>query len=133
MAFEYAAKFIYGKSAGDVAAFGFYYTTINVHNPAKTAIGFKKKVAVALPAEKPGPVSKFVDWKLGADQALEIDGPDIGTILKKSDIALTSFATGFVVIQCESELDVVAVYTVADTKEGPARAMHMERGPARRF
>jgi hypothetical protein len=75
--FQYAVKFICGKSEGDVAAPGIYFTAINVHNPTDDAVGFRKKVAVAFPWERPGPVSRFFDAKLGPDQALEIDCPDI--------------------------------------------------------
>jgi hypothetical protein len=57
--FQYAVKVVCGKSDGKVVIPGKYLTAINVHNPTETAIGFRKKFAVALPSEKPGPVSEF--------------------------------------------------------------------------
>ncbi len=126
--FEYAAKFICGKSPGKIAAPGTYFTTINVHNPAYFGVVFKKKFAVALPEEHAGPVSRFFEAKLGPDQALEIDCPDIVAHSgSKADLI-----TGFVVIQSETELDVVAVYTAAGS-DGQVETMDIERVPARRI
>jgi hypothetical protein len=69
-------------------------------------VAFRKKIAVALPGEKPGPISPFFEARLNPDQALEIDCPDI---LRHAE--QQGFLKGFVVIQTPSELDVVAVYT----------------------
>lgn len=127
-AFQYAAKFVCGKSAGEVVARGVYFTAVNVHNPTYEVIRFRKKIAVALPGEKPGPVSKFFDAKLGPDQALEIDCRDIFEHAEtKAD-----FLKGFVVIESDVELDVVTVYT-ASGKDGQVETLHTERVPPRRF
>src|SRR5205809_379553 len=76
--FMYPVKFICGKASDErVVAPGEYFTAINVHNPNDNAAGFRKKVAVALPGEKAGRVSKFFDARLGPDEAFEIDCPDI--------------------------------------------------------
>jgi Concanavalin A-like lectin/glucanases superfamily len=109
LGFQYAVKFVCGTSKGQVVAPGQYFTAINVHNPNEKGVAFRKKFAVALPGERPGPVSKFSDVKLGPDQALEIDCPDI---LSKTDTK-EGFLKGFVVIESALELDVVAVYTAA--------------------
>lgn len=107
--YQYAVKFVCGKSRGDILAPGEYWTAINVHNPTAKAIRFRKKIAIALPGERPGPVTKFFDAGLGPDQALEIDRKDIfGHTEQKVD-----FLKGFVIIESERELDVVAVYTAA--------------------
>lgn len=106
---QYAVKFICGKSDGKVLAPGHYLTAINVHNPTENTVSFRKKFVVALPAEKPGPVSKFFDGKLGPDQALEIDCPDISKRIESR----ADFLKGFVIIESKVELDVVAVYTAA--------------------
>jgi hypothetical protein len=127
-AFQYAAKFVCGKSAGEVVAPGVYFTAVNVHNPTYTAIRFRIKIAVALPGVKPGPVSKFFDAKLGPDQALEIDCRDIFEHAEtKAD-----FLKGFVVIESDVELDVVAVYTAAG-RDGQVETLHTERVPPRRL
>lgn len=127
-AFQYAAKFVCGKSAGEVVAPGVYFTAVNVHNPTYETIRFRKKIAVALPGEKPGPVSKFFDAKLGPDQALEIDCRDI---FEHADTK-ADFLKGFVLIESDIELDVVTVYT-AGGREGQVETLHTERVPPRRF
>ena len=62
---------------------------------------------------KPGPVSKFHDAELGPDEALEIDCQDIFKLARTD----SGFLKGFVVIESEVELDVVAVYTAAGGDE----------------
>lgn len=118
--FEYAVKFICGKPDFPVVAPGQYFTAINVHNPIDETVSFRKKIAVALPGEKAGPISKFFEARLKHDQALEIDCPDI---MKHAE-ARTEFLKGFVVIQSKFELDVVAVYTTA---EWHVESIHTER------
>ena len=56
----YAAKFVCGKSDEKIASPGQYFTMINVHNasPSKQNV-YAKRFAIALPDEKPGPISKF--------------------------------------------------------------------------
>src|SRR5438128_8287280 len=125
--FEYAVKFVCGKSDERVVAPGQYFTAINVHNPNARGVGFKKKFAVALPGERPGKVSRFFDAKLGPDEAFEIDCPDI---LRRAE-ANVSFLKGFAVIESPLELDVVAVYTAAGST-GRVETMEIERVPRRR-
>jgi hypothetical protein len=62
---QYAVKLICGKSDGKILAPGVYFTAVNVHNPTYTAVGFRVKVAAALPGLQPGPISEFRDAKLG--------------------------------------------------------------------
>ena len=126
--FQYAVKFVCGKSDGEVVAPGNYFTAINVHNPTYDGIRFRKKVAVALPGEQPGPVSNFFDAKLGPDEALEIDCQDIF----KHASSDAPFLKGFVVIESDVELDVVAVYTAAGATEY-IETFHTERVWPRRL
>jgi hypothetical protein len=95
---------------------------INVHNPTDKPIGVRKKVAIALPEEQAGPVSPFFEAKLGPDQAMEIDCPDI---IERTHTA-TDFLKGFVVIESPVELDVVTVYTAAGST-GQIETFHTER------
>jgi len=125
--FQYAAKFVCGKPDGGELAPGVYYTAINVHNPTGHAVRFRKKVAIAERGERPGPVSKFFDAKLGPDEALEIDCPDI----RRHAQVHEEFLKGFVVLESEVELDVVGVYTAAG-KDGAVETIEIERVPARR-
>ena len=120
--FQYAAKFVCGRTDGPVVAPGEYFTAINVHNPTRRRVDFRMKVAVALPGLQPGPVSGFYDCHLGADEAFEVDCPDIHK-LAHSD---APFLKGFVVIESDVELDVVAVYTAAGA-DGLVETIHTER------
>ena len=125
--FQYAAKFVCGKPEAGELAPGAYFTAINVHNPSEHGVRFRKKIAIAGHREKPGPVSRFFDAKLGPDQALEIDCPDI----RKHAEVREKFLKGFVVLESEAELDVVAVYTAAGD-DGQVETIDVERVPARR-
>ncbi len=124
--YQYAVKCICGRPASRVVAPGVYFTAINVHNPGREGVHFRKKIAVALPSEKAGPVSRFFEARLGPDEALEIDCPDI---LKHAETE--RFLKGFVVIESQSELDVVAVYTAAGST-GQIQTMALERVPPRK-
>jgi hypothetical protein len=126
-AFQYAAKFVCGRSEGEAVARGAYFTAVNVHNPTNQEVSFRKKVAVGLPQQQPGPVSKFHDGRLGPDQALEIDCRDIFQLAE----APAEFLKGFVVIESDVELDVVVVYTAAGAQE-QVETLHLERVPPRR-
>ncbi len=123
--YQYAAKVVCGDAEprGPVAP-GHYYTAINVHNPENCrTISFKWKVTVALPG-KPGPVSRFVDAKLGPDESLEIDCPEIRKLAQFDG----RFLKGFVVLQSPEKLDVVAVYTAARRHgDEPIQTMDVER------
>jgi hypothetical protein len=125
--FQYAVKVVLGKSEGEVVAPGDYWTAINVHNPTYTTVKFRKKVAIGLPKEQPGPVSRFFEAKLGPDEALEIDRRDIF-----HHVDADRFLKGFVVIESPVELDVVAVYTAAG-REGFVETLHLERVAPRRL
>jgi hypothetical protein len=126
-AFQYAAKFVCGKPGGEELARGIYFTAINVHNPTEKDVRFRKKVAIAGRREQGGPVSGFVDAKLGPDEAFEIDCPDIRQHAPSND----DFLKGFVVIESEVELDVVGVYTAAG-EDGQVRTLDLEPVTPRR-
>ena len=126
--FQYAVKFVCGKSDGKVVAPGTYLTAVNVHNPSEKTVGFRKKVAIALPGQKAGQVSKFFDSKIGPDEALEIDCVDIFKLTQSN----LNFLKGFVVIESEVELDVVAVYTAAGAA-GQVETLQVERVSPRRL
>jgi hypothetical protein len=126
--FQYAVKFICGKSDGEILAPGVYFTAINVHNPHYAPVTFRKKVAIALPGEKPGKVSGFFRARLGPDEAFEIDCADI----RKHAESDERFIKGFVVIESPVELDVVAVYT-ASGATGQIETLDIERVSPRRL
>jgi hypothetical protein len=129
---QYSAKFICGKATpveinAFLAAPGTYYTAINVHNPRlQNFITFRKKFAIGLPNQKVGPISPWFTTTLKADEVLQVD---CGDIYLKFGIAAGTFIEGFAVIQPDSDLDVVAVYT-ADGGAGVS-TLHTERVPLR--
>jgi len=111
--FEYAVKVIAGRSNGEVAAPGEYWTAVNVHNPGPRTVEFGQKLAVALPHRRPGPIRPFIPCVLRPDEALEIDRQDI---LEQAEMG--DFVKGFAVIIANAQLDVVAVYTAAPDERG---------------
>lgn len=127
-AFQYTVKFVCGESEGDVVAPGRYFTAINVHNPTEKPINFRKRFAIALPGERPGPVSEFFDARLSPNQALEIDCEDIF----KHTQSTARFLKGFAVVESDVELDVVAVYTAAGATK-LVETLQIERVPPRRL
>jgi CARDB len=124
---QYAAKFVCGKSDGTVVAPGIYFTAINVHSPSSRPVFLRKKVAIALPGEHPGPTTQFVQARLRPDEAFEIDCPDIMRFARAQ-----GFIKGFVVIETDVELDVVAVYSAAGATR-QVETMELERVPPRRL
>ena len=84
------------------------------------------KFASALENGKPGPISRFFEIRLGADQVISIDCAQIHKLLGVKE----PFIDGFAVIESDVELDVVAVYTAAG-EHGDVQTLHTERVPAR--
>jgi hypothetical protein len=127
---QYAAKFVCGKSSDQFnVAPGTYFTTINVHNPARTsAAEFRKKFALAEMGEKAGRISEWFGGGLKPDEAMQIDCRNIYAHL---GIPVGTLIDGFAVIELspKQELDVVGVYTAAGN--AGVSTMHMERVPGR--
>lgn len=134
--FQYAVKVVCAGPTGvseklGILVPGQYLTAINVHNPSNSStVSFRKKVAIALPGEQAGPVSRFFDAQLKPDEALEIDCADIYSHASFSpkQILKRALLKGFVVIESPLELDVVAVYTAGGAQ---VETLHTERVPAR--
>lgn len=127
--YQYAVKVVCGKQKKDkgIVAPGRYFTAINIHNPTQNRVQFKRKLAIAYPGAKPGPVSDWEIAEIGPGQAVEIDCPDIFELAGKDK----KFIKGFLTIACLSELDVVAVYTTSEISCRQVNAFHTERVPAR--
>jgi hypothetical protein len=140
---RYAVKFVCGdpgaQGVPDVGlplTRGRYHTAINVHNPSlDSVVGFAKKVAVASAspyegAQRPGQVTPFFRAELQANQAFEIDCPEIAQVTGLP-ISGGNYITGFVVIMSPRELDVVAVYTARATGDNDISTMHVLPVPGR--
>lgn len=119
--YKYAVKFICGKSDGEVLPRGMYMTAINVYNPSDSTVVFTKRFAIALPGEKAGPVSGFFRGHLNHSEAMEIDCADIFEHTKSK----ADFLKGFVAINSEERLKIVAVYSVANAN-GEVQSLDVE-------
>jgi hypothetical protein len=86
-----------------------YRTAVNIHNPQRDDVGFRKKAVVALSqaSEERGIISDWRDERLKSDEALDVDCLDIQKLLQGGQ----PVGDGFVVIESRVPLDVVAVYT----------------------
>jgi hypothetical protein len=86
-----------------------YRTAVNIHNPQRSGVDFRKKAVVALSqeSERRGLISDWRDEHLDSDAALDVDCLDIQKLLQGGQ----PVGDGFVVIESRVPLDVVAVYT----------------------
>jgi hypothetical protein len=136
---SYSAKFACGDFAkmvpasaantveGPVAP-GFYQTSINVHNPNESTVGFQKKALLLYSGTKPVPETSFEQPKppgqlipvsLPGDFGMVIDCQDIRKVLLPGIPAAPAFIEGYVVIQVPTStagnvappLDVTGLYT----------------------
>jgi hypothetical protein len=124
---QYAAKFVCGKTDGDLAAPGQYFTIINVHNPAPNAnVSLRKKFALGERDEKVGMKTRFWPASLHGDEVMGIDCPNI---YKHTGIPEGTFIEGYTVIESRAELDVVSVYTAG---RDHVEAFYTERVPLRK-
>jgi len=110
---------------------GLYATAINVHNPTLPkgtndgTVVFAKRIAIALPWQKSGPVSPFERAILKSNHAFEIDCEEIVAMFLSSVPGGTStpppfpvFLKGFLVMMSPVELDVTAVYSSRPLSSG---------------
>lgn len=122
---QYAAKLLCGRSNRPLGvAPGVYYTAVNVHNPAHDSALFRYKVALTLPNTQPGPITPWTPARLASDQALEIQCT--ANLIKLGG----GFAKGFLVVETQKELDVVAVYTAVGPT-GVVQTLAIDRVPPR--
>ena len=127
--FEYAVKFICGRTDGEILAPGVYYTAINVHNPTNTAVGLSKKVRgrPSLRAFRPTDAVLRCQARPRRSPGDRLPGhrpPPAGGRHGRPVLQ------GLAKIQSKVELDVVAVYTAAGADRG-VETLHTERVPAR--
>jgi hypothetical protein len=136
--FQYAVKIVCGlikisDQPPNPLPPGRYSTATNVHNPSRCdTVVLRWKVAIGLPGLKVGPISSFAEASLGPDEALEIDCSDVMARLKRDGVPLPAYVKGWVIIECPSELDVVAVYGTSTASgdapvSAPVNAFHTER------
>jgi hypothetical protein len=127
-ALQYSAKFLCGQTDEEeaehgkgMAAYGMYFTVVNLHNPSEKEIVAKMKVATTKADGQSGEVSPFHPIQLDGDQALAVDCSEIRALAK----APPGFLDGFLVIESDFSLDVVAVYT--GSRKGLLETFGIER------
>lgn len=110
---------------------GRYWTAINIHNPEKCRDArFRWKLAIAEPvdSERSGLITPFRPQLLGPDAALEID---CDHIVRTLPVGMGGFVKGYVVIESDVQLDVVAVYSGTTGSNSGVSSFHTERVPPR--
>jgi hypothetical protein len=115
--FMYTVKFAcveeVGPAEADFGGIPFlparYRTAVNIHNPQRDDVSFQKKAVVALSqgSGEHGFISEWQEERLRSDDALDVDCRDIQKLLGGTQ----PVGDGFVVIESQLPLDVVAVYT----------------------
>jgi hypothetical protein len=101
---------------------GNYLTAINVHNPNRTSIFYRKKAVLLYRADKPPapeepqPPGDLYPVDLGPDWGVEVDCNEIRNKLLKGAVPSPIFIKGWVVFEVPGNpdplpLDVTAVYT----------------------
>ena len=137
--YQYAVKVVQGKTEGlfvppnDPLGAGLYRTSVNVHNPSANLVDYRIKLAVAGHNGLPGPITvPFVVHQLASDEVTQYDGVDFDSMLLTIP-AWYDFFEGYFVIECEAELDVVAVYTGSVLGNAALATMETERVPARQI
>ena len=107
---------------------GFYQTSINIHNPNNSSVGFQKKAVLLYSGTKPAPEKTFerpmppgqlIAVGLPPDFGMLIDCQDIRKVLLPGSPAAPTFVEGYVVIQVPTSpagnvappLDVTGLYT----------------------
>lgn len=119
--FQYAAKFlctanIPGTSQTTTSLLpGSYQTVVNVHNPNRETASLRMKIAVA-----GGPISKWKRNKLSPDEAAKVDCSSI----RDFGINAIHGVEGFLVIESDLSLDVIAVYTAG---KGEVQSIDVEQ------
>lgn len=135
--FQYAVKIVCGTmTLGQPpvvtpVAPGRYWTAINIHNPTKCEEAhFRWKVVVNKPiGGDPGVISEYQRTQtLGPDSGIEIDSSNIMQALSPS---APTFVKGYVVVESDIELDVVAVYSGTQGANAPLNSFHTERVSSR--
>ncbi len=120
--YQYAVKFICtadipGTSQTSAGLLpGVYETSVNIHNPNSRLAKVRKKIA------HPGEISKFIPSEIKPDGVERV----VCKNLQEFEIRFIHGFEGFLVIESNVSLDVVAVYT-AGGKDGFVSGIDIEQ------
>jgi hypothetical protein len=131
--FQYAVKIVCGEvkpAENNPVAPGQYWTAVNFHNPAKCEDAHVRlKVGIAQ-FNLQSPVSQyFGPFTLPPDGMFELDCPIIKWIAGLLVSPAPSFVKGYMVIESDIKLDIVAVYS-GSAGSSAGNFFHTERVPA---
>jgi hypothetical protein len=108
--YQYAVKFICtshipgtSQTSGAVLP-GHYQTAVNVHNPNRRAVAWRRKLALG-----PDLIRPFINNRLRPDGLFRVDCDDV----TRDFGPFIHGVEGFLVIESTASLDVTAVYTAA--------------------
>ncbi len=107
---QYPAKLVCGVSdqgSPTLVERGQYKTTVNIHNPHDTPVFFRRKVALAGPAQD-GVVSAFEYGTIGPDGSQYFH---CGYMRQITNVGASILLDGFFVIEADDPLDVTAYYS----------------------
>jgi hypothetical protein len=132
--FQYAVKIVCGevKAADNTpVAPGRYWTAVNFHNPDKCKDAhFRLKLGIAK-LDLLSPVTQYLGpFHLRPDGMFELDCPVIKWLAGLLVSPAPAFVKGYMVIESDSALDVVAVYS-GSAGNTAGNSFHTERVPAR--
>ncbi len=123
---------------GEALAPGRYRTVINIHNPTEKTFPVARKFAIA--GQPGGPLGQFSvtpykSFTIGPDQAVAYNCFDIASFFCPIHNACIDFIAfdGFLVINSQEELDVVAVYTGSPKGGGDVSTLDTETVAARKI
>ena len=123
--YKYSVNFICGNPEEGVLVKGLYLSAINVHNPTHKVCAFEKKIIVALPKQRPGPIAGPFKGRLGPYQAMEIDCPEIRDKLGEINYK-AEFIKGYILILSNVKLTVTGIYSAAGAT-GMVETLHIEQ------
>jgi hypothetical protein len=129
--YQYSVKVVQGRTSDvEILGPGQYTTSVNIHNPWCHSVKYQVKLALAGRNSVEGAITLYSSFTLGPDGVTEFDSVGFKTLLNAT---LPAFFEGYFVIQCEEELDVVAVYagTVEEQTPHGLSTIETERVPAR--
>jgi hypothetical protein len=128
--YQYAAKVVQGRTFDPrVLGPGQYSTSVNIHNPWCQDVDYQVKLVVSGADGNEDTITLFQPFTLKPDGATEFDSAGFTALL--FPVVLPAFLEGYFIIECEQELDVVAVYSGNMLCNGELATMETERVPPR--
>ncbi len=128
--YQYSVKVVQGRTSdAEVLGPGQYSTSVNIHNPWCRNVSYQVKFAAAGQNGREDTITGYLSFILGPDGVTEFDRGGFATLFAPAPFP--NFIEGYFVIQCEEQLDVVAVYSGNALGNGELATIETERVPSR--